>query len=95
VSPRRSPILSLVTIPLRTATGGGLYARASGVSRGFLNYFLRRFLLTFSPFSLMRKVHPQAISTGGNFMPDSCAKRAQKIECVLKNFSCAREFDAA
>lgn len=35
----RSPILSLVTIPLRTATGAGLYARAYIVSRGFLKYF--------------------------------------------------------
>ena len=31
----RSPILSLVTIPLRTATGAGLYVWACDVSRGF------------------------------------------------------------
>ena len=50
----RSPILSLVTIPLRIATGGGLYARRADVSRGFLKYFSERFSLSFSPFRLMR-----------------------------------------
>ncbi len=69
----RSPILSLVTIPLRTATGAGLYARPCDLSRGFLNYFSARFSLSFSPFRPMRKLNPQVISTGGKFMLDSCA----------------------
>src|SRR5947209_7275534 len=66
--PRRLPIPSPVTAPLRTATGGGLYAGACDLSRVFLKKNSRRCSADFPPFRLIQKVHPQLISTGGNFM---------------------------
>lgn len=67
-SPQCLPISSPVTAPVRTATGGGLYAGEHGVSRLFFEKFFRPFSAEFSPLPAIQKVHPQPISTGGNFM---------------------------
>jgi hypothetical protein len=63
------PIPTPVTIPLRTATGAGLYARVPGLSTLFFKKKFGRISPDFRPFRPMRKVHPQAISTGGKFIP--------------------------
>ena len=80
VSPRRSPILSLVTVPVRTATGGGLYARVRNVSSIFSKKIFSTFPPDFSYFRRIQKLHQQPISTGGNFMPDSCAKLQRHLQ---------------
>src|SRR5205085_12088733 len=46
--PHRSPIPLPVTAPLRTATGGGLYARVFGVSRLFFKKIFSSNSLVFS-----------------------------------------------
>ena len=73
-SPQCLPISSPVTAAVTTATGGGLYAGASGVSRLFFENFFRPFSADFSPFRAIQKLHPQPISTGGNFMRFKYAK---------------------
>jgi hypothetical protein len=92
-SPQCLPISSPVVVPVRTATGGGLYAGAHGVSRLFFENFFRLFSAGFPQFPVIQKVHPQPISTGGNFMrapveklaPEFSSKSAPKPLC----FDCA------
>ena len=60
VSPRRPPIPSPVTAPLRTATGGGLYARPRGLSSTFSKKFFGPF---FGPLSRLCP-HSETSSTG-------------------------------
>ena len=78
-SPQCLPISSPVTAAVTTATGGGLYAGASGVSRLFFENFFRPFSADFSPFRAIQKLHPQPISTGGNFMRAPVENRAHAI----------------
>jgi hypothetical protein len=78
-SPQCLPISSPVVVPVRTATGGGLYADAHGVSRLFFENFFRLFSAGFPPFPVIQKVHPQPISTGGNFMRAPVEKLAHEF----------------
>ena len=78
-SPQCLPISSPVTAAVTTATGGGLYAGAPGVSRLFFENFFRPFSADFSPFRAIQKLHPQPISTGGNFMRAPVENRAHAI----------------
>jgi hypothetical protein len=78
-SPQRLPIPSPVTAPVRTATGAGLYAGVPRLSRLFFEKIFRPFSADFSPFRLIQKVHPQAISTGGNFMRELLKNSRVKI----------------
>jgi hypothetical protein len=62
------PIPTPAAAAVTTATGAGLYGRLPRLSRLFLENFLRPISLDFRPFRLIRKVHQQPISTGGNFI---------------------------
>ena len=78
-SPRCLPISSPVSVPVRTATGGGLYAGTPRLSRLFFENFFGPFSADFSPFLAIQKVHPQPISTGGNFMRAPVEKLAPEF----------------
>lgn len=77
--PRRLPIPSPVAAPLRTATGGGLYAGAFSLSRSFFEKKFRPFSADFPHFLRMQKAHPQLISTGGNFMRELLKSSRPKL----------------
>jgi hypothetical protein len=64
---------------VRTATGGGLYAGAPGLSRLFFEKIFGPVSAGFSPFRAIQKVHPQPISTGGNFMRAPVEKLAPEF----------------
>jgi hypothetical protein len=87
-SPRCLPISSPVSVPVRTATGGGLYAGAWGVSRLFFENFFRPVSAGFSAFRAIQKVHPQPISTGGNFMREAWKNSSPRLNSKrAKNLS--------
>ncbi|MDT5295647.1 MAG: hypothetical protein QOJ76_2527 [Acidobacteriota bacterium] len=67
-SPRRLPIPTPVTTPLRIATGAGLYARAHTLSTLFLEKVFPQLLPDFPAFCPMRQLHPRPFSTGGKFI---------------------------
>ncbi|MDQ3920298.1 MAG: hypothetical protein M3348_17685 [Acidobacteriota bacterium] len=85
-SPQCLPISSPVTAAVTTATGGGLYAGASGVSRLFFENLFPAFSADFSPFRAIQKLHPQPISTGGNFMRAPVENRARFSRDEMKIF---------